>query len=181
MEEESLVEELKQYQEKSHHIDLVYKKVIRNVKHISKNYENSSHIAENTNSNDSIELIKTETDNNHLEKIKSKNKNAEDNVIKKYEEYLKQIKNEFMEYLNNNTKEEFINLMKDEGLKNNANENDKKSKKKVNNMRISASDLKPITDHNVEYDYSDNNVYDEELEIKKDYDDLAREFKEKVN
>ena len=176
------MEELKEYQEKSHQIGLVYTKVMRNVRNISKNYEDADLPIENTNSNNDIELVKTENENTNLEisKSKSKHKSNEDDVIKKYEQYLKQMKNVFMEYLNNNSEEEFINLMRNEGLKDLANEKNNKNMKKINNLRLSASDLKPIPDHNEEYDYSDNEVYDEELKIKMEYDELAREFKDKV-
>jgi hypothetical protein len=188
-EEYELNEELKQYQDKHQHVKLVYEKVIENIKslcHIPTGgkYENSNlnDITLNNNTNESKVFennLSINTSANYLQPI------PEEDLLKTYNEFLNNTKNNIDNLFLSHSKEEFLNIMLEKGYDinnpnsvtrgKNKNATLKKSLANNNNMDIPTSH-RNIKQQNEEYDYFDEDNKEDE-ENKKERDEIIRTFK----
>ena len=171
-EEEDLIEELKQIQDKHQNVTLIYDKVFDNLKTISKLKEK--------NTDDSImhiNLTESRLLDRSISTLQNQSLISEDDLLNKYFESLVNVKNTIDNMFLNNSKEEFLNSMKDRGYETVTNKVTVfKSPKK--SPKISHKDFfsKP-ENTNIEYEYYDEDLKKEESEINKEKDEIVSKFK----
>lgn len=188
-EEKELEKLLSECQDKHKLVRLVYEKVFENIKSLCR-LENKR-IEEVR--NNSINMDNSSNENSHELDVSN-------TVIKVVGPSEEEVSKHFMEYLENTRaiierlyltvgKKEFENMLKDRGEKvdsiPNAVQNKEKLKQNLSKKNVNETKSHTITHHtlhtNYEYNYSDEELKEDDKRIKDEYMAMAQEFKKIVN
>lgn len=181
-EEQLLMEELKQMQEKHKNVKLVYEKVIGNIKSLCK-IDQTKDITINLTQSQILNLNDSKLDTNTNQTV-HQTLLTEDDIYKSYCEFLHSSKNTIDMLFLNHTKEEFLSIMKEKGLELNQNQRKVKSKKILTGNRTNSPDKLSVKEFinkpfnaNEEYEYSDEELKKEDILIKEEKDEIVKHFK----
>lgn len=186
-EENSLLFELKQIQEKHKNIKLVYQKVNDNIKGICKLEKYYKKIEENSFSG--VLLNHSRDSINDLDNSKNIKRNYNDeDLTKAFQEYLiitkKSLENAFLK----TEKKDYLQMIKEKGdimkeIKSPSRINKEKVKdnrlKKVEKNRSKESNSMKVNSYN-EYDYSDDELKEDDKNLKEEYEAIAAHFRKVV-
>jgi len=191
-EENQLQEELHSIQEKHKDVMLVYEKVVENIKHLSKADSKSKkqeEIINNTiNMNNSSDGTVNEFETSQLaSKISGP---SEEELAKNFFDYLGKTKAIIQRLYMNVGKKEFENMLRDRGNKSeetarkplSQREKNKEyhSKKHASEGKSSANTASQTLITNYEYDYSDEELKEDDKRVKDEYATMAHQFKKIV-
>lgn len=188
-EEKSLEDELREYQDKHKLVKLVYEKVFDNIKGICKL--------------DKKKIEEVHNNSSHMNNSSNEQSNELDvsqNVIKVVGPSEEEVSKHFIEYLENTRsiierlyltvgKKEFQNMLKERGDRldqpSNNNVNKEKlikstSKRNVHDTKSPSNVINTHTNTNYEYNYSDEELKEDDKKIKDEYLSMAQEFKKIV-
>lgn len=185
--EQALLDEIKTILDKQQHVKLIYEKVIDNIKvmcKLEKKPEESMNQSYVTANNTSLINV------NESRTYEPSGLNEEE-IFKSYLEFLETSKKSMDSLFLSQSREDFLNMMKEKGVDTNntsgnnptsssiRNKTKKLSKRStVISMNMDKSLEKNLmTNANNEYDYSDSELKKEDKNIKDDNDDLIREYK----
>lgn len=188
-EEKQLQEELHSIQEKHKDVMLVYEKVVENIKHLSKSDSNSKKqeeiINHSINMNNSSEgtVNEFETSQTAL-KISGP---SEEDLAKNFFDYLGNTKAIIQRLYMNVGKKEFEKMLRDRGnkseetaskpLSQREKNKERQSKKHASEGKSSANTASQTLITNYEYDYSDEELKEDDKRVKEEYATMAHEFK----
>jgi len=185
--EKELENELIEYQDKHKQVKLVYEKVFENIKHICKLEKKKIEEVQNSSINNSSNEHSNEFD-------------VSQNIIKVVGPSEEEVSKHFIEYLENTRgiierlyltvgKKEFQNMLKDRGTKTESSSNniDLKDKLVKSTSKKNIIDSKSPThtnnnniQTNYEYNYSDEELKEDDKKIKDEYNSMAHDFKKIV-
>ncbi len=191
-EENKLQEELFSIQDKHKDVKLVYEKVVENIKLICKLDNNSKKPEEVI--NHSLNLNNSsEGTLNDIEEISPTKPNgpSEEDLAKSFFEFLENTK-AFVERLYNNVgKKEFENMLRERGDRvesahkqpqtNREKIKERHSKKQASEAKSAANTASQTLITNYEYDYSDEELKEDDKKVKDEYSAMALEFKKLVS
>ena len=190
-EEQALEKELRRIQDKHKDVNLVYEKVVENIKLICK-LENSSKKSEEVinhslNMNNSLEGTLPDIE----ETIQTKpNGPSEEDLAKSFFEYLENAKGIFERLCVNIGKKEFENMLRERGYhvetapnqpQNNRDKNkERQAKKQASDSKSAVNAVSQTMHTNYEYAYSDEELKEDDKRVKDEYAAMASEFKKLV-
>ena len=189
-EEKILEDELKLIQDKHKDVKLVYEKIVENIKTISKSEKKNEEIINTTNNINTENNILENEDSFYINKTQGP---TEDQLFKVYSEYLDNTKYVVEKNFLSIDKEKFENNLreKEDRLENLPNQLGIPSEKvKGLNTKKILHDNKFLPDPsrnrlntnntNFEYDYSDEELKEDDRKIKEEYNQIAAEYKKTV-
>lgn len=200
LEEELLLsQELKNIQEKHKDVRLVYEKVTDNIKSMCKLEKKTDETFNNSiNINNSGDLNINNSTNFDLENSMNKFNNQsvyDDELVKSFAEHLEQTRKNIEDTFLSCGKEKFIEMMKERGDKVDntvsALPKGKITKNRIgykkNEKSINKKGLADTPQHSAnyvsgynEYDYSDDEIKEDDKKVKEEYDQIVNNYKKKV-
>jgi len=202
LEEESLLsQELKLIQEKHKDVRLVYEKVTENIKSMCKLDLKNENISHNNsiNINNSTDIFNINNSSNYdLENSINKYNNQsayDDELVRNFSDYLEQTRKNIESSFLSCGKEQFIKMMNERGEKvdntvalpkgkNTKNRiMNKKNEKNVGKKNSMGETLQQSTNYVTgynEYDYSDEEIKEDDKKVKEEYDQIVNNYKKRV-
>jgi len=191
-EEKELQNELYCIQEKHKDVKLVYEKVVENVKHICKldNKKPEEVINHSLNMNNSYEGSLNDIEDTPQKVLKGTGGPSEEELAKSFFEYLENTKAILERLYVNVGKKEFENILKERGDRLETAHNqpqinrdkikERQSKKQPSEFKSAANTASQTLHTNYEYDYSDEELKEDDKRVKEEYSSMAHDFKKLV-